>query len=123
FGSVGGIAVQDVAWRLEPWRLLLARAAGRAEARLAEGFVVTEFDAGLRRTELTELQASTSLPVLQPLMPVQGTFGLVSAQFATLVLERGWPVEAAGQVRLQQLEVTPLIPTGDSTLVPLGDYE
>src|SRR5690606_466825 len=24
---------------------------------------------------------------------------------------------------LQQLEVTPLIPTGDSTLVPLGDYE
>src|SRR5690606_26983266 len=71
-GSVAGLALRDVGWRLAPWRLLLASAGGQAEARLADGFVATEFSAGLRRVTLTDLRASTSLPVLQALLPVDG---------------------------------------------------
>lgn len=123
FGSVSGLALRDVAWRLTPWRLLLGTAGGRAEARLADGFAATEFSAGLRRVALRGLQASTSLPVLQPLLPVDGMFGLASLSFERLELERGWPVRADGQIRLQQLEVTPLMPTAGGELIELGDYE
>ncbi len=121
-GSVAGLAIRDVAWDIAPWRLLLGSVGGRAEARLADGFASTGFRAGPRRTVLDGLQISTSVPVLEPLLPVQGTSGLLSASFARLELERGWPIRAEGEVRLRDLQVTPFIPTAGGQLIALGDY-
>jgi hypothetical protein len=66
---------------------------------------------------------TTSVPALLPLIPLQGAEGLLSASMRRLVLEDGWPTSAVGQLRIVQLAVPPLLPSGNGGIIPLGDYE
>lgn len=122
-GSVPGLPLSDLRWDLHAWPLLTGRLAGDFEARLAEGFVRGSVSASTSRVAFADLEASTSLPVLRALLPLNDTQGLVSVALEQLELSDGWPVNALGSLRLGQLEVAPLIPAGGPALIPLGNYE
>ena len=120
-GSAGNIGFHDLEWRLQPWRLLLAKAGGQIQARFADGFLTTNVDAGLSDVALSELQVSASLASLQDLLPLGGIEGLMSANFSSLRIENEWPVEANGEVRVGELAVPPLMAPG-SALIELGNF-
>ncbi len=122
-GSVAQLAVSDIRWHVHPLPLLLGRLTADLEVKLTDGFVTGRVAATPSSVELTQLKVSTSLPVLQAVLPVRGMQGLANADFSRLRLERGWPTVAIGRVRLAEIEVAPLVPTGGQQLVPLGNYE
>lgn len=122
-GSVPGLPLSDLRWDLGAWPLLTGRLAGDFEARLTDGFVAGSVSASTSRVAFTDLQASTSLPTLRALLPLNDTQGLISVALERLELRDGWPVSALGTLRVGQLEVAPLIPTGGPALIPLGNYE
>ncbi|MGI9257698.1 MAG: type II secretion system protein N [Gammaproteobacteria bacterium] len=120
-GSAGNIGFHDLEWRLQPWRLLLARAGGQLQARFADGFLTTDVEAGLSQVALSNLQATSSLAGLQDLLPLGGIEGIVSANFTSLRIENDWPIEANGEVRVGELAVPPLMPPG-AALIDLGNF-
>lgn len=122
-GSIAGLAVRDVRWTVRAWPLLIGRLGGRFAAELDDGFVDAELAASGRTLRLTDLRASTSLPTLRQLLPIQGIEGVASATLATLELRDGWPVSVVGELQLAQLQTAPLIATRNAGLIPLGDYE
>ena len=94
-GSAAGIGLEDVRWSIEALPLLIGRLSGRLDARLPDGFVGTDFAAGMRRVRLAELRASVALPTLRALLPVQGMEGVANVSLASLQIEDGWPTSAA----------------------------
>lgn len=122
-GSVPGLPLSDLRWDLDIWPLFVGRLAGEFEARLADGFVNGRVSASSSRLDFTDLQASTTLLTLRGLLPLNDTQGLISVSLSRLELREGWPVSAIGILRIGQLEVAPLIPTGGPELIALGNYE
>jgi len=122
-GSVGALPLHDLQWEVRALPLLIGRLSTQFQARLADGLVSAALAATAGRVRFSELRASTSLPALRGVLPVQGMEGLASVSLSKLQLERGWPTDMAGELRLAQLEVEPLAPTGQPGLIPLGDYE
>ncbi len=122
-GAVAGLAVRDVHWRLRPWPLLLGRVGADVDAQLDDGFVEARVAAAGSSVRLSDLRASTSLPTLRRVLPIQGMQGLASATLAALELRDGWPTRVVGVLRLAQLQAEPLMPIPNVRLVPLGDYE
>ncbi len=122
-GSVAGLGVRDVHWRLRPLSLLLGRVAAAVDCRLADGFVSTDVTASRRRLQFGGLKASTSLQTLAAVLPTRGMRGLANLTLSSLSLENGWPIAIAGDLKLAQLQVAPLVPSGGAAqLLPLGDY-
>jgi hypothetical protein len=115
--------LQDVRWSIRALPLLIGRLSGRLDARLPDGFIGTDFAAGMRRVRLEELRASVPLPTLRAMLPVQGMEGMASVSLASLQLEDGWPTAVLGELKLGQLQVAPLMPTGQPGLIALGDYD
>lgn len=122
-GSVAGLSMRDVLWNVSAWPLVLGRASGRFEARLADGFARGEASATMSRIVLRNVQASTPLQALVGLLPLHDTSGQVSVDLPRLELERGWPVRVVGTLRVNELEVAPLLPTQAGGPIPLGSYE
>ncbi len=77
----------------------------------------------MRRVRLAELRASVALPTLRALLPLQGMEGVANVSLASLHIENGWPTTAVGELKLGQLQVAPLMPTGQPGLIALGDYD
>ena len=119
-GSVGGLGFHDIAWELYPWSVLFANVSGRVQARFAGGFVQTGIRVGPGRTSLTGLRAAAPLATLATVLPIRGTQGQASIEFAEIVLRAGWPVDAVGELRLGAVAVPPLMPVGG--LIELGNY-
>jgi hypothetical protein len=122
-GSVEGLSLHDIRWNLATLPLAAGRASGKVEARLPDGFVATDVSATPSRVMLRGLDASTSLPALGAVLPVQGAEGLVSLALDELRLDDGRPTKALGRVRIAQLAVPPLMPGAGTALIPLGNYE
>jgi hypothetical protein len=122
-GSVEGLALHDIRWDLSALPLFARRAAGYVEARLPDGFVTTDVSASPSRVVLRGLEASTSLPALGKLLPLEGVEGLVSLALDELRLDDGRPTKAVGRVRIAQLAAPPLMPGAGGTLIPLGNYD
>jgi general secretion pathway protein N len=122
-GSAGALPLHDISWNLNALPLLAGRLSGRLQARLSEGFVDTSVSATSSRVVFSELRASTSLAALRPLLQLQGTEGLVSLSMSRLQLDDVWPTHAAGQVRLAQLAVVPLMSSGGGELISIGGYD
>jgi hypothetical protein len=122
-GSIPGLPMRDLRWNLGAWSLLALRASGDFEARLADGFIRSRFSASRTSIALDALQASTSLPTLSGLLPLNDTQGLVSVDLERLELRDGWPVELLGLLRINNLQVVPLLPTQSQGLIELGNYE
>jgi general secretion pathway protein N len=121
-GSVAGLAVNDLRWRMRPWALLTGRVGANLEARLADGFVSANATASPSRVRLRDVRGSTSLPTLAGLLPVRGMRGQANIALSELELEDGWPTAIVGELRLAALEVAPLVSTGGGQLFELGDY-
>ncbi|MGD8324401.1 MAG: type II secretion system protein N [Gammaproteobacteria bacterium] len=132
--SVDDFAMRDLRWEIEPLPLLLARLGGAAQARMASGFADTRFSVSRNRVRLTDLQLSTTLASLAPVLPVSGASGAMSVQFGALDLERVladinsqqveilWPINANGTIRISDMLVEPYAGLGNQ-LIPLGSYE
>lgn len=120
-GSVAELPFTDIRWHVTPWSLLVGRLAVDLQARLTDGFISGHVAATPTAVEVTELKASTSLPTLRSVLPVQGMQGLASAEFSKLRLEEGWPTAVVGRLRVEGLEVPPL--GQPNQLVALGNYE
>ncbi len=122
--SVPGLTVTDVRWRLKPLGLLLLRASGDIEFRLADGFGSTEFSAGPGgNVDLTDVRFASGIPTLAGVLPVYDTRGQVSATLDRLEIADGWVNNAVGEVRVADLEVEPIVPTGTPGRIALGNYE
>lgn len=119
-GSVADLPLSDIRWSVHPLSLLLGRLSADLQARLTDGFVGGRLDATPSALEMSELKASTSLPTLRSILPLQGMQGLASAEFSRLRLTNGWPTAAVGRLRLRDLQVPPL---GGQQLVAIGNYE
>jgi general secretion pathway protein N len=124
FGSVPGMPLRDLRWSLRALPLVIGRVSGNFEARLADGFVSGEASASASRVRLTNVQASTSLAVLDRLLPLSDTQAAISVAFERFDLRDGWPTNATGTLRVDNLRVAPLLPTGSGPeLIDLGSYE
>jgi hypothetical protein len=122
-GSMPGLPLRDIRWNLSALPLLLGRASGTFEARLADGFVRGAATATMSGLVLRNLQTSTQLQTLARMLPINDTTGLVSVDVTELELVDGWPVRLVGMLRLSELEVVPLMPTQSGGLIALGSYE
>lgn len=123
-GSVPGLPLRDVHWRLSAGSLLIARLAGNFEARLADGFVNARAVATLSRLRLENVRASTRLATLRDILPLpigdaQAELGLSLDRF---VLDDGWPVNAVGTLRIGGLAVPPLLDAGGGGLIDVGNF-
>jgi hypothetical protein len=121
-GTIGGLPVQDVRWRVKPWTLLTGRVGANVEVRLADGFLNTGLTASTSRVQFNDLRGGTSLATLASMLPVRGMRGQASVALSSLELENGWPAHIVGELKLAALEVAPFVSNGNSNLVPLGDY-
>jgi hypothetical protein len=121
--SIGGLPMRQLEWNLAPLPLLIGRASGHLSGRFADGFVDASAAATVRTLSLTDFELATSLDTLGGWLPLQGARGSVSVKLEELTLRNNWPMSIVGTVRLGQLEVPPLVPGGNASLVPLGDYE
>jgi hypothetical protein len=122
-GSIPGLPMRDLRWKLSSWPLLLGRASGEFEARLADGFVRGQFRASTSSLTLSSLQVSTSLPTLRGLLPLNDTEGLVSLTLESLEVRDAWPVELVGVLRINELRVMPLMATQTQERIAMGNYE
>ena len=120
--SVAGLGLYDLEWSVMPWSLLRGRVAADVQARQPDGFVNARVEFGLGSIQLFNLQGTTTLATLGELVPLGDIRGLLSVQLDELELRGGWPVRAAGQVRLAQLQTPLLMPGGPSGLIPLGSF-
>lgn len=122
-GSLPGLPLHDLRWRLEGWPLLRGHLSGNVEARLAEGFVSADAVVAPSAIRLRNVRASTSLPVLRSLLPILGTQGMVSLALDQLRLRDGFVDGVMGTLRLNDLRVPPLMAPQGAGLIPLGNYE
>ena len=121
-GSVPGLPMRELRWNLGARSLLLGRVAAEFEARLGDGFVNTRAVATPSRVRLEGFQASTRVATLSGLLPVGDARGQLSVSLAELVIEDGWPVNAAGTVRIAELAVPPLLGGRGSGLIDIGSF-
>lgn len=121
-GSVAGLPLSDIDWNLNAAELLLARVSVAFEARLADGFVNGSLVATPGELQLTDVSVATTLQNVRDVLPIYGTEGQLSVSLDSLVLEDSWPVSAAGEIRIANLAVAPLLPTGDQEMIPLGNF-
>lgn len=122
YGGLEGLAFSNLRWQLHPSALLTGRVRLSIDTRLPDGFVRTGLTVSGSRIALRELTATTRLETLAALLPLGGARGNVSATLDTLDLVDGWPVAAAGTVRIADLSAPPVIPVRGVTRVTLGNY-
>ncbi len=123
--NVGELSLHDVRWTVHAWQLLLGRVAADLRAQLEEGFVAAQVKATRSHVSLSDVRASTSLPTLRAALPVAGLRGEANLTLSALELDvaKAWPTKVIGDLKLLQLETTPLSLTGPrGKLVPIGNY-
>jgi len=123
--NVGELSLHDVRWSVHAWQLFLGRIAADLRAQLDDGYVAAYVKASRSHVSLSEVRASTSLPMLRAVLPVSGLRGQANLTLSTLELDvaKAWPTKVIGDLKLLQLETTPFSLTGPrGKLVPVGNY-
>lgn len=123
--SAGDLPLSDLRWNLEALPLFTrGRLTGRAQARLADGFVDTRITASLGGSVvLRDAQLGTSLRSLAAIVPLGDVQGQLAVRLERAVLRDGWPVDLIGQARVTRLAVPAFLPGAPTATVALGDYE
>ena len=122
YGGYAGLAFSDLQWQLHPTALLAGRISLDAEARLTDGFLRTALTVSGGGIRFRDLAATTNLSALGSVLPLPGVRGNLSLALDELELVDGWPVAAAGTVRVANLSAPPLIPVTGVSSIALGDY-
>ena len=105
---------------------LLGRVAADLRAQLDEGYVAAHVKATRSHVSLSEVRASTSLSTLRAVLPISGLRGEANLTLSALELDvaKAWPTKVVGDLKLLQLETTPLSLTGPrGKLFPIGNYD
>jgi len=122
--SLPGMPMRELRWNLDALSLLLGRLSVQFEARLADGFVRGRVAVSPGTVGVRDLQASANLALLDGALSLGGVQGLASLNLLSLELEDGWPTAVTGTLRIEQLRVPPLMPSGGSpVLIPFGNLE
>ncbi len=122
--SLPGMPMRELRWNLDALPLLLGRVSVQFEARLADGFVRGAVAVSPGTVSVANLQASANLAVLDGALNLGGVQGLANLNLQSLELEDGWPTAVTGSLRIEQLWVPPLIPSGSSpAAIPFGNFE
>jgi hypothetical protein len=112
-----------VRWQLDALPLLIGRANGRLQARLAEGVADANVSTSLGgRVVLRDVRVGTSLAALAPVAPIGDVRGQLTVTLDRLELVDGRPSTIVGQARIGALRVPTFIPGGRGDLLALGDY-
>ena len=123
-GAVSGFSLAEPKWNISPWQLALLRLGGTLEARVADGFAGTAFSVSPGgRVRLSDTRFSAGIQALANALPVFDSRGQISINLSRLVLEDNWPTEAAGEIRVGNLEVAPLLPTASGAHIVLGNFQ
>lgn len=124
YGAIDGLGFSDLRWQLRPAALVTGRASLAAEARLTGGLLRSDIVATPSRITLSNLAAGVNLSTLRGRLPpeLEGITGHVNLQFDRLEIAGGWPVAAAGTVRVSGLSAPPLVPVRGVQTIPLGNY-
>lgn len=121
--SMPGLPMRELRWHIRGLSLLAGRLAGEFSARLADGFLDSQFSNSIGAVRLRQLRTSTSLTTLASALPmIRGTRGQLSLTLDDLVLVDGWPTSIVGLIRVSELEVEPFVGAGNQ-MIALGDYE
>ena len=121
--SANGLSVRDVRWQLDALPLLIARANGRLQARLADGIADTNFSVSFGgRVVLRNVRAGTNLAALASVAPIGDVRGQLGLTLDRVELVDGRPSTVIGQARIGALQVPIFSPRGRGDLLPLGDY-
>jgi len=130
YGGINGIAFSNLNWVLHPVALLTGGVNVSVRTDFAGGLARAEVTSRGNRVVLDDFEASANLGRL-PLDRLIGNFGLVPlgrvtgtarASFDRLELVDGWPVSAAGSVRLTNLAGPPLFTVPGVTTLTLGSF-
>lgn len=117
--SISGLRLGQAQWRLNPLTLFTGRPGGSIDAKLPSGFVRSGFRIGGKRIELRDLEATTPLSALAPLLGLNLAGGDVSLQMAAVELREGWPSKLQGQISLGRV---PLLAPGASNSSATGNF-
>ena len=116
--QAGAINVGAVQWDLHALPLLTGRAVADVKITRADGFVQTTLDvASGSKLILSDLTATLPLSALPQSVGPRGWSGQLNAKLATLVIENGWPTNAAGTVEVLDLVGPPRKPAA------MGSYK
>ena len=104
--SVGGVYLQNLAWRLRPTALLTGAIGFAIEARPSSGFIEGNVALGLTGTiTASELTAAIPLQLLEEASRSPGLAGQLSVQLEKLKLDNGVPVAAEGTLEVANLVI------------------
>lgn len=124
FASLPGMPMRDLHWNLDALPLFLGRISAQFEARFADGFVRGSVAVSPGTVSVADLQASANLELLDGVLKLGGAQGLASLDMQSLELEDGWPAYVNGTLRIEQLRVPPLIPSGGNRApISFGNFE
>ena len=122
--SIPGMPMRDLRWNVEVMSLFVGRIPVRFEARLGDGFLRGAVAVSPSMVSISDLQASANLALLGGTLKLEGVQGLASLNLDTLDIVDGWPTALAGSLRIEQLQVPPLLPSDAiSTSIPFGNFE
>lgn len=107
--SAAGLYLRDVAWRLQPLRLLTGKLGASIEASPSSGFVEADIAVGFGGDiTLTNVNGSLPLGDFATIARMPGLSGDASVQFAKLRVRDGLPVVAEGTLAVADL-VAPMV--------------
>lgn len=122
--SIPGMPMRDLRWNVEVMSVFVGRIPVRFEARLGDGFLRGAMAVSPWTVSVSNLQASANLALLGGTLSLEGVQGLASLNLDTLDLVEGWPTALAGSLRIEQLRVPPLLPSGATPpSIPFGNFE
>jgi general secretion pathway protein N len=102
--TVGGVRIGSVTWSLRALPLLTGRASADVNVKRVDGFLETQASGWLSgRIAFDALTGSLPLSALPPNVIRGGWTGTLNLKLPALVLEDGWPIEAAGVVEVIDL--------------------
>jgi general secretion pathway protein N len=110
--STNGVYLRDLAWRIQPFRLLTGKIAYSISASPVSGFFESKIAIGLDgTTTLTDLSAALPLQMAERAVKVPGLRGQASLQFERVELVKGRAAAMDGTVAIADL-VVPVVHRG-----------
>lgn len=122
YGGFGGISFSSLQWQLHPAALVTGAVSVTAETNIAGGLARADIRARGSRLTLSEVRASVNLASLPGLLPFRGVTGNLTAMLDRFELDDGWPVGAAGTIRLAGLAGPPVFPVPGVSTLQVGNY-
>ncbi|MDH3747614.1 MAG: type II secretion system protein N [Gammaproteobacteria bacterium] len=116
--SAAGVYLRDISWRNQPLRLFTGKLSYAIDASPSGGILESDVAISIGGDiHIDDLHGSISLASLEQVTGIRGLRGSANAEFESLTLKDGVPVEAVGSVVVTDL----LVPL--AALIPIGGFK